>query len=159
MTKHSKADILHELEKSLLNEDYIINRENGTNLQSQFILYQSQKVTLNKYRCIRDALECVWRMLTKGEFNETDIVFDLYLENFIKESKRSRSSSDIEPVEFVNLLLELTPSAKFDRFQASSNNKEDLQTLLCNFFKQKANEERRCIDMLRLVQECRIALC
>ena len=55
-------------------------------------------------------------MLTKGEFNETDIVFDLYLENFIKESKRSRSSSDIEPVEFVNLLLELTPSAKFDRF-------------------------------------------
>ena len=159
MTKHSKADILHELEKSLLNEDYIINRENGTNLQSQFILYQSQKVTLNKYRCIRDALECVWRMLTKGEFNETDIVFDLYLENFIKESKRSRSSSDIEPVEFVNLLLEQTPSAKFDRFQASSNNKEDLQTLLSNFFKQKANEERRCIDMLRLVQECRIALC
>ena len=79
------------------------------------------------FSCIKDALECLWSMITKvGEANQTDIVFDSYVENSIKESTRASRSNAVEPVEYVNILLESSPPVEADRFWASSKNKEEL---------------------------------
>ena len=44
-----------------------------------------RKVPLNKFSCIKDALECLRSMITKvGEGNQIDIVFNSYVENSIK---------------------------------------------------------------------------
>ena len=43
------------------------------------------------------------------ESNETDIVFDPYFENSIRELERCCCLTDTKQVKFVNLLLGLTP--------------------------------------------------
>ena len=97
-----------------------------------------RKVPLNKFSCIKDALECLWSMITKvGEANQIDIVFNSYVENSIKESTRASRSNAVEPVEYVNILLESSPPVEVDRFWASSKNKEELQILSREFSKRK----------------------
>ena len=89
-----------------------------------------RKVPLNKFSCIKDALGCLWSMITKvGEANQIDIVFDSYVENSIKESTRASRS----------------PPAEVDRFWASSKNKEKLQILSREFFQEKAQEKNHTI--------------
>ena len=80
-------------------------------------------------------------MISKiGKATQIDIVYDSYIENSIKDSERRRRSSDIEPVEYVNLSLDSPSPVEIDRFWASSKNKERLQILSRQFFTQKANE-------------------
>ena len=77
-------------------------------------------------------------MITKvGEANQIDIVFNSYVENSIKESTRASRSNAVEPVEYVNILLESSPPVEVDRFWASSKNKEELQILSREFSKRK----------------------
>ena len=105
-----------------------------------------RKVPLNKFSCIKDALECLWSMRTKvGEANQIDIVFDSYVENSIKESARASRSNAVEPVEYVNNLLGSSPPVEVDRFWASSKNKEKLQILSREFFQEKAQEKNHTI--------------
>ena len=67
-------------------------------------------------------------------------MFDSYLENSTKESTRASRPSDVEPTEYVNLLLVSSLLVELKRFWASSKNKEELQILPRKFFKQKAEE-------------------
>ena len=100
-----------------------------------------RKVPLNKFSGIGDALKCMWIMVIKvAGANQIDVVFDSYIENSIKESTRASRSNDVEPTECVNLLLELPSPVEPKRFWASSKNKEELQILSREFFKQKAEE-------------------
>ena len=100
-----------------------------------------RKVPLNKFICIKDALTCMWNMMLKVTgANQIDVVFDSYIENSIKESKRASHSNDVEPTEYVNLLLESPPPVELERFWASSKNKEELHILSHEFFKQEAEE-------------------
>ena len=97
-----------------------------------------RKVPLNKFSCIKDGLECLWSMITKvGEANQIDIVFNSYVENSIKESTRASRSNAVEPVEYVNILIESSPPVEVDRFWVSSKNKEELQILSREFSKRK----------------------
>ena len=85
-------------------------------------------------------------MITKvGEVNQTDIVFDSDVENSIKELTRESRSNDVEPIEYVNILLESPPPVEVDRFWASSKNKEELRILSREFFQEKAQEKIRTI--------------
>ena len=77
-----------------------------------------RKILMNRFSCITDALECMWKMVTKvAETNEIDVAFNFYIEN------------SVEPIEYMNLLLEFPPPVKPERFCASSKNKEELQIL------------------------------
>ena len=87
-----------------------------------------RKVAVNKFGC-RDALECMWNMITKvPEANLIDVVFDSYIENYIIELTRASRSNDVEPTEYVNLLLKSHPPVALKRFWASSTNKS------CRFY-------------------------
>ena len=69
-------------------------------------------------------------------------------ENSIKEAERHRSSAGVESVENVHLSLDSPASIELDRFWASSKNKERLQILSHDFFKQKANNEHDIVIIL-----------
>ena len=66
----------------------------------------------------KDALECLWSMIRKvGEANQIDIVLLFsYVENSIKESTKASRSNAVEPVEYVNILLESSLPAEVGRF-------------------------------------------
>ena len=145
LKKHNKAEILQELEKSLEKNDYSNSIGPNATIIVDF-MSAIRKVPLSKFSCIKDALECLWNMITKvGEANQIDIVFDSYVENSIKELTRESRSNDVEPVEYVNILLESPPPVEVDRFWASSKNKEELQILSREFFQEKAQEKNRTI--------------
>ena len=132
LKKHNKVEILQELEKKLEKDDYSNYMSNYTNTAITVKFMSAiRKVPLNKFNCIRDALECMWNMVIKvAEANQIDGVFDSYIENSIKESTRA-SRSNVEPIEYVNLLLESPSPAELGRFWAFSKNKKELQILSC----------------------------
>ena len=142
LKRSNKAEILQELEKKLQKYDYRIYMSNYTNT-TIIVDFMSaiRKVPLNKFSCTRDALECMWNIVIKvAEANQIDVVFDSYIENSIKESTRASRSNDVESIEYVNLLLESPPPVELERFWAFLKNKEELQILSREFFKQKAKE-------------------
>ena len=97
-----------------------------------------------------------------AEANQIVIVFDSYIENPIKESTRTSHSNDVEPIEYVNLLLESPPPAELEKFWAFSKNKEELQILSREFFKQKAEETNLTLVLSGYVTdggECKIVSC
>ena len=98
-----------------------------------------------------------------AEANQIVVVFDSYIEDSIKESTRASRSNDVEPIEYVNLLLESPSPVELERFWAFSKNKEELQILSREFFKQKAEETNLTlvlsVDMLLMEEECKIVSC
>ena len=142
LKKHNKAEILQELEKKSEKDNYRIYMSNYKNTTIILNFMSAiRKVPLNKFSCIRGALECMWNMVIKvAEANKIDIVLDSYIEDSIKESTRASPSNDVEAIEYANLLLESPPPVDLERFWESSKNKEDLQVLSIEFFKQKAEE-------------------
>ena len=93
-----------------------------------------RKVPLNKFSCIKDALECLWSITKVGQANQIDIVFDSYVENSIKESTRASCSNAAEPVEYVNILLESSPPVEVDRLLASSKKKGGTTNFITGIF-------------------------
>ena len=145
LKKHNKVEILQVLEKSLEKNDYSNSIGSNATIIVDFMSV-IRKVSFSKFSSIKDALECLWNMITKvGENNQIDIVFDSYVENSIKELTRESRSNDAEPVEYVNILLESPPPVEVDKFWASSKNKEELQILSREFFQEKAQEKNRTI--------------
>ena len=145
LKKHNKVEVLQELEKHLEKNEYSTDIGQNATIIVDF-MSAIRKFPLNKFSCIKDALECLWSMTTKaGEVNQVDIVFDSYVENSIKESTRASRSNAVEPVEYVNILLESSPPGEVDRFWASSKNKEKLQILSREFFQEKTQEKNHTI--------------
>ena len=116
LKKHNKTETLQELEKHLEKNEYSTDIGQNATIILGF-MSAIRKVPLNKFSCIKDALECLRSMITKvGEANQIDIVFVSYDENSIKESSRASRSNAVEPVEYVNILLESSPPVEIDRF-------------------------------------------
>ena len=71
-------------------------------------------------------------MVTKvAEANQIDVVFDSYIENSIKESAKANRFNDVEPIEYVNLLLKSLSPVELERFCVSSKNRtEELNFIL-----------------------------
>ena len=66
LKKHNKAEILHEIEETLREDDhriYITNYKNTTIIED--FMSAIRKVPLNKLSCNRDTLENIWNMVTK----------------------------------------------------------------------------------------------
>ena len=94
LKKHNKAEILQELEKILEKNDYSNSIGPNATIIVGF-MSAIRKVSLSKFSCIKDALECLRNMITKvGEANEIDIVFDSYVENSIKKLTRESRSNE-----------------------------------------------------------------
>ena len=146
LKKHSKAEILQELEKHLAKNEYSTGISQNATIIVDF-MSAIRKVPLHKFSCIKDALECLWSMITKvGEANQIDIVLLFsYVENSIKESTKASRSNAVEPEEYVNILLESYLPAEVGRFWVSSKNKEELQILSREFFQEKAQEKNHTI--------------
>ena len=78
-------------------------------------------------------------MVTKvAKANQIDVALDCFhIKNSIKDSTRAISSNDVEPIEYVNLLLESLPPVKFERFWASSKARMSCRIYLVNVLKRK----------------------
>ena len=79
------------MEKILEKNDYSNNIGQNATIIVGF-MSAIRKYSFTKFSGIKDALECLWNMITKvGEANQIEIVFDSYVENSIKKANKRKS--------------------------------------------------------------------
>ena len=88
-----------------------------------------------------DLFQATWKKVKAVcDFQQVDVVFDSYVENSIKEGERKRRSC-VQPLEYVNLENDTRILVQSDRFWASPNNKEMVQSLSRSYLSQAAVNE------------------
>ena len=76
---------------------------------------------------------------------KTDIVYDSYLEDHIKECERIRLRSSCEPLEFINWKTTAPIPVQLGRFWACGKNKEAIQEISRDFFKSVSSKSQHRI--------------
>ena len=66
--------------------------------------------------------------------NQVHIIYDSYIEESLKKCERIHRNADVDPLEYVNLLLSSPILVQLDKFRACIKNKENLQILRREFF-------------------------
>ena len=133
MTKRQKSALVKDLEaklsknderaptkESMLNTACIVDgRASSRKLQTKSITTFGQFVD--------QFLDYIFAISRRPD--RLDLVFDSYVESFIKDSERSRRRNQA-PIEINNMQCDTPLPVQMDRFWSSSNNKLKLQLLL-----------------------------
>ena len=146
-TKPDKSELVRELEKNLESSSYEFTKESSyqtaaiMDFMSQVRKIPDAKLKLN-LKVISDLFESAFTTIsTTCEMQQLHIVYDSYLEDSIKECERIRRRSDCDPLEFTKLEKDTPLPVQFKCFWACSKNKENIQLVSRNFFKQKSSAD------------------
>ena len=135
--KPDKSVLVHELEKHFDKSDLTFTKTSKleTILLIDFMSLV-RRMPISNMSVFFDLLQVTWKKVKANcDFQQVDVVFDSYVENSIKEGERKRRSC-VQPLEYVNLENDTRIPVQSDRFWASPNNKEMVQSLSRSYLSQ-----------------------
>ena len=151
MSKPTKSDLCHELEKKLSKTDYVVPQKWDTAKTTYVIdvmgyMRRVQSTLLNTFEDIcKSFADMIIKLCPNA--NRIDFVFDSYIEGSVKDSERKRRCQYM-PIEVNNLKLDTPLPVEMGTFWASSNNKSKLQKLLKKYLMTTVHDQNPNLELV-----------
>ena len=135
--KPNKSELIKELENHLSSTDYNFTQNSPLRTAAMIdFMSQIRWYPTTKLKTFNDIITvAMTTTMNAPTIEQIDIIYDSYLEDSIKECERIRRRSTCEPLEFMNLKVTSAIPVQIDRFWGWEENKEALQLISRNLFK------------------------